>query len=272
MAEKHAFVCEVVQGWKLPARAKFFVPEDNAAECGSNPYVDVEPLPPLDHDPHRSLHELTLNALRVPLQKLHSPPPANASFEDQVNFWVEHSVWDKEAANRYYREHIFKDEAAAMRKALALKVPAGFVLATICEHDRYDTLNMLTQVLQLPPGQVVLFYSGKKPQPPGVQHCFELPKPQITNPQALAGFIRRNLDDLPQLGAAGFIFDITAGTKCMSVGLYLAARQGDYISVLAATRLDNYVRSAGRHRPGTQELIVQPISPGSSDVAGPPQS
>ncbi len=261
LAAKHAFVCEIIQSWNPPNPVRFYVPEDNAPEAKpSCALVQVTSLPPLDHDPHRSLHELTLNALRVPLQQLHSPPPANAPFEDRVNFWAEHTVWDKEAANRYYREHIFKEEAAKMRESLTTPVPAGLLLATICEYGSYDKLDMLTEVLQLPRGDVVLFYSGKRPDPPGVQHCFELPQEEITDPKALARFVRESLDGLPQHGGHGarYIFDLTAGTKPMSVGLYLAARPGDYWSVLASPQLDNYVQAARRHRPGKQQLFVRP--------------
>ncbi|MGC8541688.1 MAG: hypothetical protein ACP5QA_13815 [Phycisphaerae bacterium] len=264
IAAKHAFVREIVESWGLTKPVQFFIPEDNMVEVTATAaVVEVIPLPPLDHDPHRSLHELTLNALRVPLQQLHSPPPDTASFEERVNFWVEHATWDKAAAGHYYREHIFKDEVALIRTSLPQIDTAGIRLATICEHARYDTLDMLLGVLRLRADQVVLFYSGRRPDPPGVTHIYELPPHEITDPQALRNFIRARLDGLAEAagGSSHYIFDITAGTKCMSVGLYLAAQAGDYLSVLTSTGTDTFVRAAGRHRPGRQTLVVQACDP-----------
>jgi hypothetical protein len=198
------------------------------------------------------------SALKPYLERLETPPTADASPQQRTAYYLRVRQHDSEAARQYYRRFLLSDIAERCRALLPDDFTPPAVLVTVLSHSP-ELVSLATSVIR--PRLCIVLYTPTLQEHltaeiRWIQESLAIdvtPMEVAEDPTVwfdqLSAMLRARLADAPP----GPVFiDLTPGLKYMTAGLTLAARSGDRLLYLIHEYKDGPV-------PLTEQPLVREV-------------
>lgn len=252
---------------------QFFLHSDNCEEAKTAaPQIDIKEFGQTSAGYSRTPREQVFKALAPLLTALDAPPDASAVVETRIAYWkrcIDRN--DREQADRYDREKLRDDTIKNLHHGFELPT-AHLHLIGFVEDHKQDQFDLLAQAFDIPPGrQLEVSCSGSA--------AVALDGRRLCLPDEMKENIRQMTEGIsnairqrwPGAGAGSFLFDLTAGTKLMTVAMIEAMPSGAFAGYLSH-KLYPPGRPGGRPEPVATSLRIWCKGPdGKLEIVGPPE-
>lgn len=173
------------------------------------------------------------SALASYLQQLETPPAADATPAQRTAYYLRLRPSEPNLARRYYRDCMLADIAARCRALLPADFKSPAVLVTVLSHSP-ELVSLAASVVR-PTLCIVLYTPDLKTKLTPEIHWLQDSFSVEIDPMLIDADQRTWLDHLParlrgrleEVPPGPVYFDLTPGSKLLTVGLTLAARPGD---------------------------------------------